>query len=297
MLFLNDDVLVSERRCDALVAALDGATGRGRGRGPAGRSGRRTNAGRVPAAAVPHARVARRRRSRGRARSSERLLDDVETVAVDQPPGACLLVRRRGVRRRRRLGRGLRVLVRGRRPRATAAGSRGGALRPGGAVRPRRRPERRAAQPRAGRLAPLPRRAPVRGASISGRRRESARACSTRWSAPLACRSRGTPTRDVPTAACCATGSARRRAGRCDVGELDRARGSPGASPFRRILTSRRVEPLVAAVLRASPVRERVRFLAREAPPSGRAAAVPACARVGAVGLRPSRHPRRCRPR
>jgi FkbM family methyltransferase len=33
----------------------------------------------------------------------------------------------------------------------------------------------------------------------------------------------------------------------------------------RRILTSRRVEPLVAAVLRASPVQERMRFLAREA--------------------------------
>jgi FkbM family methyltransferase len=33
----------------------------------------------------------------------------------------------------------------------------------------------------------------------------------------------------------------------------------------RRILTNRRVEPLVAAVLRASPVQERVRFLAREA--------------------------------
>lgn len=33
----------------------------------------------------------------------------------------------------------------------------------------------------------------------------------------------------------------------------------------RRVLTNRRVEPLVAAVLRASPVQERVRFLAREA--------------------------------
>lgn len=39
-----------------------------------------------------------------------------------------------------------------------------------------------------------------------------------------------------------------------------------GARPrIRRILTSRRVEPLVAVVLRASPVRERARFLAREA--------------------------------
>jgi FkbM family methyltransferase len=39
-----------------------------------------------------------------------------------------------------------------------------------------------------------------------------------------------------------------------------------GAHPrVRRILTSRRVEPLVAAVLRASPVQERLRFLAREA--------------------------------
>jgi FkbM family methyltransferase len=35
--------------------------------------------------------------------------------------------------------------------------------------------------------------------------------------------------------------------------------------PVRRILTSRRIEPLVAAVLRASPVQRRLRFLAREA--------------------------------
>lgn len=35
--------------------------------------------------------------------------------------------------------------------------------------------------------------------------------------------------------------------------------------PVRRVLTGRRIEPIVAAVLRASPVRERVRFLAREA--------------------------------
>ena len=39
-----------------------------------------------------------------------------------------------------------------------------------------------------------------------------------------------------------------------------------GAHPsVRRILTSRRVEPLVVAVLRASPVQERLRFLAHEA--------------------------------
>lgn len=34
--------------------------------------------------------------------------------------------------------------------------------------------------------------------------------------------------------------------------------------PVRRVLTSRRIEPVVAAVLRASPVRRRVRFLAAE---------------------------------
>jgi FkbM family methyltransferase len=34
--------------------------------------------------------------------------------------------------------------------------------------------------------------------------------------------------------------------------------------PARAVLKSRRVEPLIAAVLRASPVRERARFLARE---------------------------------
>jgi FkbM family methyltransferase len=37
--------------------------------------------------------------------------------------------------------------------------------------------------------------------------------------------------------------------------------------PFRRVLTAPRVEPLVATVLRASPVRGRVRFLARERRP------------------------------
>jgi FkbM family methyltransferase len=38
-----------------------------------------------------------------------------------------------------------------------------------------------------------------------------------------------------------------------------------GASPpVRRVLTSRQIEPLVAAVLRASPVRERARFLLAE---------------------------------
>jgi FkbM family methyltransferase len=40
--------------------------------------------------------------------------------------------------------------------------------------------------------------------------------------------------------------------------------------PVRALLTSRRVEPLVATVLRASPVRRRVRFLANEVrPPLG----------------------------
>ncbi len=45
------------------------------------------------------------------------------------------------------------------------------------------------------------------------------------------------------------------------------ARGLAGRWPFRRILKSRRVEPAVAVVLRASPVRERLRFLAREIRP------------------------------
>lgn len=44
-------------------------------------------------------------------------------------------------------------------------------------------------------------------------------------------------------------------------GVLRRIAGLP---PARAILKSRRVEPLVAAVLRASPVRERARFLIRE---------------------------------
>lgn len=42
------------------------------------------------------------------------------------------------------------------------------------------------------------------------------------------------------------------------------ARRLAALPPLRQILTSRRVEPLIAVVLRASPVRERVRFLARE---------------------------------
>jgi FkbM family methyltransferase len=39
--------------------------------------------------------------------------------------------------------------------------------------------------------------------------------------------------------------------------------------PIGRVLKSPRVEPLIATVLRASPVRERLRFLARELRPSG----------------------------
>ena len=46
------------------------------------------------------------------------------------------------------------------------------------------------------------------------------------------------------------------------TGALKRVGARP---PVRRVLTSRRVEPLVAAGLRASPVQERIRFLAREA--------------------------------
>jgi FkbM family methyltransferase len=42
------------------------------------------------------------------------------------------------------------------------------------------------------------------------------------------------------------------------------ARRLAALPPLRRILTSRRIEPVIARVLRASPVRERVRFLARE---------------------------------
>jgi FkbM family methyltransferase len=42
------------------------------------------------------------------------------------------------------------------------------------------------------------------------------------------------------------------------------ARRLAALPPLRRILTSRRIEPVVALVLRASPVSERIRFLARE---------------------------------
>jgi FkbM family methyltransferase len=42
------------------------------------------------------------------------------------------------------------------------------------------------------------------------------------------------------------------------------ARRLAALPPLRKFLTSRRIEPVIAVVLRASPVRERVRFLARE---------------------------------
>lgn len=48
---------------------------------------------------------------------------------------------------------------------------------------------------------------------------------------------------------------------------ISAARRLAALPPLRRILTSRRIEPAVAVVLRASPVRERLRFLARELRP------------------------------
>jgi FkbM family methyltransferase len=48
---------------------------------------------------------------------------------------------------------------------------------------------------------------------------------------------------------------------------ISAARRLAALPALRRILTSRRIEPLVAVVLRASPVRERLRFLARELRP------------------------------
>jgi FkbM family methyltransferase len=48
---------------------------------------------------------------------------------------------------------------------------------------------------------------------------------------------------------------------------IETARRLASWGPFRRILKNRRIEPAVVTVLRASPVRERLRFLIRELQP------------------------------
>ncbi len=93
VLFLNDDVLVSRAALDTLVEAL---TGHPAAVAAAGRLVDPVD-GRTQAEYLPQpfpTLPALVGTLGGRRRPSERLLDVRETVVVDQPPGACLLVRR-----------------------------------------------------------------------------------------------------------------------------------------------------------------------------------------------------------
>ena len=107
-------------------------------------------------------------------------LDDHTTVEVDQPAGACLLVRRPVVEAHRRLGRALLVLVRGRRLLAAPRRARRLAVRAQRAVSPRRRRDRPPAEGPGRPRALLLRRPAVRPHALLARRPRVRRAGDAR---------------------------------------------------------------------------------------------------------------------
>ena len=169
--------LRGRRGCARARVRARPASLRGRGGRKAGRSRRRKHAGRVPAATLPDARFLAAMLA-GRERIPVDL-SDVETVVVDQPPGACLLVRRAAIDdaggwdedfefwyedvdlARRLKARGEVLYV----PAAGVAHAGGQSAR---------------RLSRAGRLAPLPGRSSTR-TSTSPRPSGLPRGCSTRW--------------------------------------------------------------------------------------------------------------------